>query len=194
MMIRSTHWSPGQLSQCSCAHKRKWRKKTRATESRKGHFASIEKLFTNSVNVALSTGSHFCPSVERSPRHSHAQFLSLYIHILSPPWFSVLNMYLFRNFTYSPPRFLAPSLTHRTYQPYDPLPSLLQRVFLRPPSPVLPTLRPHSLSTHFKAFTTLFTPSLSQTHPPSHLFPLPPLPYQPLNPHINCTLGSQYPW
>ena len=29
---------------------------------------------------------------------------------------------------HSPPRFFAPSLTHLTYRPYDPLPSLQQRV------------------------------------------------------------------
>ena len=44
------------------------------------------------------------------------------------------------------PAVFAPSLTHRTYQPYNPLRSLLQRVFLRLPSTILPT-RPHSLTT-----------------------------------------------
>ena len=95
----------------------------------------------------LTTVTYSLSPVKRPPRRPHAQFLSLYIHILSPPWFYVLNMYWFRNFIYSLQRFLAPSLTHRTYQPYNPLPSLLQRVFLRSPSPVPPTLRPHSLST-----------------------------------------------
>ena len=74
-----------------------------------------------------------------SPSPACPIFLSLYIHILSPPWFYVLNMYWFRNFTYSPPRFFAPSFAHRTYQPCNPLRSLLQRVFLRSPSPIPPT-------------------------------------------------------
>ena len=123
-----------------------------------------------------------------SPSPACPIFLSLYIHILSPPWFYVLNMYLFHNFTYSPPRFFAPSLTHRTCQPYNPLRSLLQRVFLRSPSAVLPTLRPATFSIHtITVLTTLFIHSLSQTHAPSHLFSLPSLPHQPLIPYINRT-------
>ena len=96
------------------------------------------------VSVGGSTYNSHIVTKSRSPRHPHVLFLALYIHILAPSWFYV-NVFI--SFANSPSRFFAVSLAHRSYQPYNPLPSLLQRVFLRSPSPVPPTLRPHSLST-----------------------------------------------
>ena len=138
--------------------------------------------------ILITTVTYSLSPVERSPRHPHVLFFSFYIHILSPPWFYVLNMYWFDSqFHLLSPAVFAP-LIYRTYQPYNPLRSLLQRVFLRSPSPVPPTLRPHSLSTQSQ-----YSPHYSfllfhtEAHAPSHLFPLPPLPHQPLIPHINRT-------
>ena len=115
----------------------------------------------------LTTVTYSLSPVKRSPRHPQVLFLSLYIHIhiLFPPWFYVLNMYWFRNFTYTPPRFFAPSLAHRTRQPYNPLQSLLQRVLLRSPSTAYSRLRPHSLSTQSQySLHYLFLPFHRHTH------------------------------
>ena len=46
----------------------------------------------------LTTVTYSLIPLERSPRHTHVLFLSLYIPILSLPWFFVI-MYLFYNFT-----------------------------------------------------------------------------------------------
>ena len=58
---------------------------------------------------------------------------------------------------------------------------------LRSPSPVLLTLQPHFLTHTMTVFTTQYSLLPSQTHTPSHLFPLSLLPHHPPLPYINRT-------
>ena len=71
-----------------------------------------------------------------STRHQHVLFLSLCIFLFLSLFLSlyIVIFYLLhgfmlicicRSFTYSPPRFFTTSHTLHTYQPYNPLPSLL---------------------------------------------------------------------
>ena len=89
----------------------------------------------------------------------------------------------------SPPRRPVPFLDHHTHPPFGPFPSLLQRLappittheypvlfhlHLRSPSPVLPTLHPHSPTHTLTVFTTQFSPFPSQTHTTAPLSSLSP--------------------
>ena len=132
----------------------------------------------------FTTITYSLSPVERSPRHYSP--LSLYSYFIS-------SMVLcFKYVFISQFHLLLPTVLRSL--PRTPHVSTLQPFTLATTAHFLPFAF-HS-STHTTAtfpihtitvFTTLFIHSLSQTHAPSHFLPLPPLPHQPLIPHINRT-------
>ena len=156
----------------------------------KPHCGRLKRAELPDVNIntgvdPLTTVTYSLSPVERSPRYPLAQFLSLYIHILSPPWFYVLNMYWFCNFTYSRPRvFFPPSHTARInlITPYARYYSAFSSVRLQqfyPQSVHIPYPHNHSIHYTIHSFSFTDTGTIVPLSTPSPSTPTSNSPHQP---------------